>query len=454
MLNAKIKYKMTIQDLLKKIMLFLVLSSTATALVSCEDDEGDVDPIEEPEEFVSGDYETTISLVADISENGNASDISINLLGASASENISEYRIIVAKSETEESAMETDASSLSSDRFLSVPNNANIFENIVLDQSQLDFDGDDITNGVSYRVWILTVGTFENEDVFVLSEPSAAFTLERKALVTTLVSSIDSNDALTIDSEGNIYASEFGTWTANGGLGTKILKITPQGTVTDYATDMSGPLGITIDDENNLYVIDGNNGSTGNIVKIAPDGTKTTIATLNGWPAGIVKDADGNLYVSNYNLAVLHKIDSEGNVSVISNDTNLTGCVGIDLDENNNIILGNYNDGSIYSVSQSGVVSTITRIAGLPDLFALGYITYSEGYVYATGIGTNRIYKVDLEGNTEVFAGNGSGATVDGSVDNASFNGPNGIVVDEVNDVMYIQDWGAQALRKIEMLEE
>ena len=96
----------------------------------------------------------------------------------------------------------------------------------------------------------------------------------------------------------------------------------------------------------------------------------------------------------------------------------------------------------------------IAQIPGLPNNFAVGYINYFEGHVYATGIGNHQVYKVSLDGTISHFAGTGTSGSSDGTALHASFSNPNGIGVDKVNRYLYIQDWGDTKLRRIELLEE
>lgn len=119
---------------------------------------------------------------------------------------------------------------------------------------------------------------------------------------------------ITIDSEGNFYVTDSNN--------NSIRKITPNGMVTTFAGDgtlgfedgigseakFNFPQGITIDLEDNLYVVDVGNHS---IRKITPSGMVSTIAGngssgfISGvgneaqfnQPRGITIDSDGNLYI-------------------------------------------------------------------------------------------------------------------------------------------------------------
>jgi streptogramin lyase len=114
---------------------------------------------------------------------------------------------------------------------------------------------------------------------------------------------------LAVDTAGNVYVADEGNLT--------IRKIAPDGTVTTLAglagasgtTDNKGnrarftqPTAITIDGNGDLYVLDGTK-----IRKITADGTVSTVTTLSfgnfgldvqNTPAGIAADGNGNLYVT------------------------------------------------------------------------------------------------------------------------------------------------------------
>ena len=110
------------------------------------------------------------------------------------------------------------------------------------------------------------------------------------------------NDGVTVDRRGNIYVSEFGQFAGGNGNGTIVYKVSRNGKISEFATDLSGPLGSAFDYRGNFYVIDNNNGGgQGDVLKITPDGTKTLFATIEGFPAGLAFDYRGNfclLYTS------------------------------------------------------------------------------------------------------------------------------------------------------------
>jgi len=271
--------------------------------------------------------------------------------------------------------------------------------------------------------------------------------------VFTVISDFPANDALSVDRSGRVYASDFGDFVDTGGNGTVVLKVNPRTQeFEELANDVIGPLGNAVDSRGNVYVNNGNNSVRADVLKIARNGSQTVLATLEGFPSGITLDRRNNLYISNFSAPVIHKVTQNGTVTVVADDPRLAGGVGIDFDNNNNLIVGNFLSGEILSVSLDGNVSSIATIPTIFQNFVLGYLTFYQGYIYATAIGEGLIYKVSLSGEVTVFAGNGAQATTDGDLLEASFNLPNGITVDPIRKVLYVSEFGGSgALRAIKL---
>jgi len=89
----------------------------------------------------------------------------------------------------------------------------------------------------------------------------------------------------------------------------KILKVTPDGTVKDWVTGLTTVLGLVIDKRDRMYVLESTvnppaeapflTPGHGRIVRVDPSGAKTVIATGLSLPTGMTLGPDGKLYVSN-----------------------------------------------------------------------------------------------------------------------------------------------------------
>ncbi len=436
-----------INKCLRKPIVFSLLFFIATAM-SCDGDT----PTEEPVLDVSA-YQASVTAVNDVANNGDASDIQVVFSAAQAGQAIQEYRLIIVKTASAVNVDLASAKALDANRYTAVAGTSTTYAE-QLTPAQQDFDGGAIEEQESYKLFVLSVGDFNGEMVYALSNASEDVEMLIKAETSTLVSRAQANDAVSIDADGNVYVSNYGVWDpAKGqGNGTKALKITPDGQVSEFVTGLLSPVGNAIDAEGNFYVNDDNNFTRGNLLKIAPDGTKTTIATIQGYPAGLLLGTDGNFYVSNYTRGVVSKVTPEGAVTEFATDSRLSGGVGIVYGNDGNIIVGNFDTGDVLSISPSGDVTLLGKIPAGGQGSVIGYLTYFEGNVYATSGGARKIYKMSLSGEVTTFAGSGANSSRDGELDKASFSGPNGISVDKDKRVLYVSESIAGGLSNIRVI--
>ena len=107
---------------------------------------------------------------------------------------------------------------------------------------------------------------------------------------------------------GNFYIGNLGEFPIRGGA-SKIIKMTPDGTLKDWATGLNTILGLVIDDHDRMYVLENTTGPTfptfptpgfGTVIRIDPNGNRTVIATGLNLPTGMAMGPDGKLYVSNW----------------------------------------------------------------------------------------------------------------------------------------------------------
>ena len=107
---------------------------------------------------------------------------------------------------------------------------------------------------------------------------------------------------VAVGNDGTVYTINYSSPGYNGANGI-VSKITPDGTVSTVAKGIwyAGESDLTIDENNNLYVLVFDQGTIlGSVVKITPGGTITTLASGGFFlPTGIVRDRSGNLYVTN-----------------------------------------------------------------------------------------------------------------------------------------------------------
>ncbi len=231
---------------------------------------------------------------------------------------------------------------------------------------------------------------------------------------------------ITIDSKGNIYFIPR--------YELVIKKMTPDGVVSTFAgardpalpqdadgtgtnARFSGPIDLTIDQSDNIYVADENSDL---IRKISPEGV---VSTFLGAPNNTSYIADGTgSEVRFVNLRAID-IDGAGNLYVIDNST-------------------------VRRVTQQGVASTLNTGdytwggPGEPAYFTgiTAIAADPNGNVYFTGSGSKSIRKIDPNGVVSNLAGlTGVGDPIDGTGVEATFSQPYSLTVDPKGNI-YVQD--------------
>lgn len=274
--------------------------------------------------------------------------------------------------------------------------------------------------------------------------------------VETLVQNFQATDGLSVDDQGSIYASDYGSF-----MGTEVLKVNPDTGATEVAVNnLSAPTGNTIDAAGTIFVVnnvrrvrEGSDELQGDVLRVLEDGTRTVVATLPGFPSGITLDEEGNAYVSNYFFPGVHKITPDGEVTVFAEDNRLFGGVGIDFDDEGNLFVGNFITGVILKISPDSSIEILATIPTVQEGVVIGYITYFDEMIYATAVGEHVIYSVSMSGEAKILAGSGEKESKDGPLLSASFNTPNGITADPTKKVLYVTEGGENggALRVISL---
>ncbi|MEC8186276.1 MAG: NHL repeat-containing protein, partial [SAR324 cluster bacterium] len=293
------------------------------------------------------------------------------------------------------------------------------------------------------------------------------------------VADIDGPTGVVQDSKGNLYICEYS--------GRKILKIDKTGTITSIGTGVNGsndgpsesatfdtPNDLAIDAQDNIYVADyGSN----LIRKIDPLGYVSTIApnaTFQG-PHGIVVDEAGNIFVADRGGNKIRKIDTEGNVSDFAGsgeaksedgqgtDASFDGPFYLDLDASGNLYVTEYWSNLIRKISPGGLVSTFagTGMAGSQDGDRStatfngpnGIALDEEGNVYVSENINHQIRKIDQDGHVTTLVGLLSPGSEDGDVAQASFNQPHGMTFDDLGN-LYVADYNTDLIRKITRVSE
>jgi hypothetical protein len=96
-----------------------------------------------------------------------------------------------------------------------------------------------------------------------------------------------------------------------------ILKFTPEGVKSTFATGLNAPSDMAFDRSGNLFVTDPGSDS---ILKFTPEGVKSTFATAISYPGDLVFDRVGNLFVSVSASDLIFKFTPDGTRSTLVSD--------------------------------------------------------------------------------------------------------------------------------------
>src|SRR5262249_50799557 len=104
---------------------------------------------------------------------------------------------------------------------------------------------------------------------------------------------------------GNFYVGNLHTFPIQEGS-SKVLKITPSGQITTFATGFTTILGLAFDEQSRLYVLENSTcdncfptPGTGKVLRVNHSGKVEEIASGLVVPTAMTFGPDGNLYVSN-----------------------------------------------------------------------------------------------------------------------------------------------------------
>ena len=295
-------------------------------------------------------------------------------------------------------------------------------------------------------------------------------------------SSFNRPSDIKMDNAGNLYVADAGN--------NVIRNIAPDGTVSTFAgsgvagyldgigqfAKFSGPVSLTIDAANNLYVVD-----KGNVVirEITPLQAVSVFAGVPGVrgdtndtftdPSGITIDNMGICYVTD---GALRKIKQahQGYVTPFAGGGPDNGPLpingpgvsatfgrplGITLNPDGNFYVADNSNFVIRRINSNAIVSTAAG-SPLPGSFD-GYGA-SAGFANPQGITADKtgtmfitdgdlIRRMDVNTNVSTIAGAGNGFT-DGIGKAALFNGPLGMCTDNTGN-LYVADAGNNVIRKI-----
>ena len=273
--------------------------------------------------------------------------------------------------------------------------------------------------------------------------------ISQTATVTTILNdpSADVDDALALDSQGNLYGSNF--------AGTTVYKITPSGDVSPFVTGLANPNGLAFDSDDNLFVVEYSGGA---IHKYDITGNLLETFAVGGFPSGLVKayHSDNMIFTTadfgDVGNNGVFELKTDGTINTLYQGNPLVLPVGLTYGPSGVLYIGDYLSRVIYRIPKNGGLEYVATVPA-PDNFVpfLAFITYSQGFLYGTVYGENKIYKIDPKhvDDVEIYSGSTFG-DMDGDISEATYAFPAGILANKSGNIMYVSEYsGIGNIRKI-----
>ncbi len=250
---------------------------------------------------------------------------------------------------------------------------------------------------------------------------------EQQLTISTLATARANGD-IFVAPNGDLFVADFGNPAlANGST---VVKITPDGTTSIFASGLSAAVsGVTMAPNGDLYVATFRGGD---VYRITPSGSQTRINSGLSGPVGLTVDNNGTLYVVECNANRLSRLvnGSRETVTVLPGVSCANGVV---WGHDNALYVITFQDGRIYRVDPAGNTTLFADIPG-----AGSHIELLNDHYYVSGRTNHQVFQVDFNGQVTVYAGTGTDGNTDGGVDVATISRPNGIGVDQQSGAVYV----------------
>lgn len=142
----------------------------------------------------------------------------------------------------------------------------------------------------------------------------------------------------------------------------------------------------------------------GEIAQISPDGTVTNFATGIPNVNGLYPDLDGNVWIANFNI--IGRYSPEGTLDTIVSGADATGANGIVYDPDRGVAFyTNYGAGRVLKVDigDDGVPGDVTPLGQVAGAAFDGLVLDACGNLYAVDNDNPRVFRLMLDQNAEAI---------------------------------------------------
>ena len=240
---------------------------------------------------------------------------------------------------------------------------------------------------------------------------------------------------ISVDKQGMIYTSDFGSKLGGGGKGgDKVFRVSLDGEVKKFCDGQRGASGSVFDKNGRLFQAN----IRGNLINVISQKGEVSEFCNKGLasPVGLTIDSDGNVFVCNCASASIQKITPDGESTTLVRDRLLNCPNGITIGKDGMLYVSNFMNGDVIQVTKEGKVSRLTTLPGNNN----GHIVFHRGVLFVVARSAHQIYQVTLDGKSKLVAGTGKRGYQDGSAKEAEFSLPNGICVSPDGKSLFINE--------------
>lgn len=181
----------------------------------------------------------------------------------------------------------------------------------------------------------------------------------------------------------------------------KVVSITPEGRVSDFATGLGQPNGVFADLRGNVWITEFGGGK---VTKVAADGTRSTVASASGANGVVVNEATRQLFYSEYSRGKIYRlaIDQAGATPALVTTISGASIDGMVLDACGNIYAMDNGNSRLFRVrtnADGSAAGSPELIASFPSNVANAQFGSGPGWdpqtIYVTG-NPGSVYKIPL----------------------------------------------------------
>lgn len=247
------------------------------------------------------------------------------------------------------------------------------------------------------------------------------------------VSSIQLSKAIQAD--GMSLASDGKLYVASAWNGTSIAAIDPStGKVVDFADGLKGPIDITQTKDGGFYTT---NWQGDSITYLSPQGELNTWVTVGPKGDALATDSNGNVWFTIGSANEIRKISPDGTATTVAKDGILKYPLGIAITEKDEVFVGGGQSGEIYKLSESNGPQLFTTVPG-PGPWRIGHLLYANGRLFASGLNSNKVFEIAMDGSVSHLAGSGAVGHEDGDAKSATFTFPVSLEISSDNKSLYV----------------